>query len=73
MSNPKDFPFALGGVKIEWNWRHQRSKLENFHQEEDGEWIRDPTQILYATNELYSEKPNIHGLKGFFSHTLNWY
>ena len=48
--DPKDFPFALGkwdGAEMEWSWRHQYSKLENFHQEEDDEWIRHPTQILY--------------------------
>ena len=74
--DPKHFPFALGewdGTKMEWSWRHQRSKLENFHQKEDGEWIRDPTQILYAANQLYSGKPNTHGLKGFFFQTLNWH
>ena len=64
----KDFPFALSewdGAEMEWSWRHQRLKLENFHQEEDCEWIKDPTQILFAANELYLGKPNIHGLKGF--------
>ena len=61
--DPKDFPFPLGewsGAKMEWSWRHQRSKVENFYREEDGEWITDPTQVLYATNELYPGKPNTH-------------
>ena len=31
------------------------SKVENFYWEEDGEWITDPTQVLYAANELYPE------------------
>ena len=71
--DPKDFPFTLSewdGAKMEWSWRHQRLKLENFHH---GEWIRDPIQILYAANQLYPGKPNTHGLKGFFFETLNWY
>ena len=43
----QDFPFALGewdGADMEWSWRHQCLKLKNFHQEEDGEWIIDPTK-----------------------------
>ena len=74
--DPKDFPFPLGewsGAEMEWSWRHQRSKVENLHREEDGEWITDPTQVLYVANELYPEKPNTHGLKGFFFQTLNWH
>ena len=74
MSNPKDFPFALGawnGAEMEWSWRHQRLELENFHQEEDSEWIRDPTQIQYAANEVYPRKPNTYGLKGLFFQMLN--
>ena len=47
--------------------------MENLYREEDGEWITDPTQILYAANELYPGKPNTHGLKGFFFQTLNWH
>ena len=47
--------------------------MENFYQEVDGEWITDPTQVLYAANELYPGKPNTHGLKGFFFQTLNWH
>ena len=74
--DPKYFPFPLGewtGQEMEWNWRQQRSKVENFHREEDGEWIIDPTQVLYAANELYPGKPNTHGLKGFFFQALNWH
>ena len=74
--DPKDFPFPLGewtGIEIIWSWRHQCSKVENLHREEDGEWITDPTQVLYATTELYPRKPNTHGLKGFFFQTLNWH
>ena len=76
MCDPKDFPFPLNewhGSEMEWSWRHQRSKVENFYREEDGEWITDPTQVLYAANELYPGKPNTHGLKGFFFQTLNWH
>ena len=74
--DPKYFSFPLGewtGQEMEWSWRQQRSKVENFHREEDGEWITDPTQVLYAANELYPGKPNTHGLKGFFFQTLNWH
>ena len=74
--DPKYFPFPLGewtDVEMEWSWRHQRSKVENLHREEDGEWITDPTQVLYAANELYPGKPNTHGLKGFFFQTFNWH
>ena len=74
--DPKDFPFPLGewsGAEMEWSWRHQRLKVENLHQKEDGEWITDPTQVLYAATELYPKKPNTHGLKGFFFQTLNWH
>ena len=76
MSDPKDFSFALRkwyGTEMEWSWRHQHLKLENFYQEEDDEWIRDPTQILHGANEMYPGKPNTHGLKGFFFQTLNWH
>ena len=76
VSDPNDFPFPLGewtGAKMEWSWRHQRSKVENLHREEDGEWITDPTQVLYAATELYPGQPNTHGLKGFFFQTLNWH
>ena len=74
--DPKYLPFPLGewiGQEMEWSWRRQCLKVENFYQEVDGEWIRDPTQVLYAANELYPGKPNTHGLKGFFFQTLNWH
>ena len=74
--DPRYLPFPLGewiGQEMEWSWRHQRSKVENLYREEDGEWITDPTQILYAANELYLGKPNTHGLKGYFFQTLNWH
>ena len=76
VSDSKGFPFALDefdSAEMKWSWRHQHSKLENFHQEEDSEWIRDSTQVLYAANELYLGKPNTHGLKGFFFQKLNWH
>ena len=44
--DPKYLPFPLGewtGQEMEWSWRHQCSKVENFYQEEDGEWITNPT------------------------------
>ena len=72
MCDRDDFLFTLGewdGAEMEWSWRHQCSKVENFHQEKDGEWIRDPTQILYVADQLYLGKSNTHGLKGFsFKH-----
>ena len=67
--DPKYFPFPLGewtSQDMEWSWRQQRSKVENFHREEDGEWITDPTQVLYAANELYPRKPNTHGPERVF-------
>ena len=74
--DPKYFPFPLGewtDQEMEWSWRQQHLKVENFHREEDGERIIDSTQVLYAANELYPRKPNTHGLKGFFFQTLNWH
>ena len=52
MCDPKYLPFPLGewtGQEMEWSWRHQRLKVENFYQEVDGEWITDPTQMPYLT------------------------
>ena len=56
MCDLRYLPFPLGewiGQEMEWSWRHQHSKVENFYREEDGEWITDPTQVLYVANELY--------------------
>ena len=74
--DPRDFQFALGewdGAELEWSWRHQHSKVENLYRKEDGEWITDATQVLYAATKLYLGKFNTHGLKGFFFQTLNWH
>ena len=57
---------GVGDINVR-RWRTSTGKkVENFYRGEDGEWITDPTQVLYAANELYPGKPNTHGLKGFF-------
>ena len=64
--------WSRDGVELETSM-FEGGELLRFYQEHDGEWITNPTQVLYAANELYPGKPNTHGLKGFFFQTLNWH
>ena len=74
--NLDDFLFDLhefDGENVEWSWRYTYSKVELWSDNANRDWTRNATQITYAANELYSNKPPDYGFKRFFYQTLGWH
>jgi hypothetical protein len=73
---PTDFPFKIcefDGENVEWSWLYNCARVEPWNEHKEGEWTRDPRQILYVADELYPNKPPEHGLKRFLYQTLGWH
>ena len=74
--NPENFSFDLhefDGENIEWSWKYNCSKVQLWSENADGDWTWSATQITYAANEMYPNRPPDYGLKRFFYQTLGWH
>jgi hypothetical protein len=73
---PQDFPFELreyDGQNVEWSWRYNVSKVQLWMENEDGPWTRSASQITFAANEMFPNKPANYNMKLFFYQTMGWH
>ena len=71
--NLENFLFDLhefDSENVEWSWKYNCSKVQLWSKNADGDWTRTATQMTYATNEMYPNRPMDYRVKRFFYQTL---